>query len=142
MTDRAADPDGPDPICADDRYPRYKPGTYEVLCYAVKVYPDPRFKRWVCWLQCQFLGEKDKVSGFLNMGTGSAPAANRGSEYWRVWTMAKGEQPRRGRLPKKEFVGKIFRVRVDDTITRYDKRQHSEAAIYSTIKEFIERTGP
>ena len=96
MTDPAVDVDGPDPVCADDRYPRYEPGIYQVLCYAVKIYPDPRFKRWVCWLQCQFLGEKDKVSGFLNMGTGSVPAANRGSEYWRVWVMAKGEQPRRG----------------------------------------------
>ena len=76
------------------------------------------------------------------MAKGSEPVANRGSEYWRVWVMAKGEQPRRGRLPKKEFVGKIFRVRVGDTVTRYDKRQHSEAANYSTIKEFIECTGP
>jgi hypothetical protein len=142
MQDRAVELDGPDPLCADNPYPRYKPGKYDVLCVAVKTYFDPRFRRWVCWLQCQILGEKDKVSAFLNMGSGEAPTANRGSEYWRVWVMATGEQPRRGRLPKRALVGKVFSVLVDDTVKRYDKREHSEAAKYSTIKEFLARIGP
>jgi len=134
--------DGPDPVCSDNPYPRYKPGIYEVLCVSAKTYLDPRFRRWVCCLVCQILGEKDRILGFLNMGSESAPAANRGSEYWRVWVMATGSQPRRGRLPKKEFVGKVFSVLIDDTTTRYDKREHSEAAKYSTIKEFVARIGP
>ncbi len=133
---------GPDPICCDDAFPRYLPGDYDVRCSAVHVYRDPRFKRWVCRLDCHFVTEKAKVCGFLNMGTGENPSAGRGSEYWRVWVMAKGEQPRRGRLAKDVFVGKFFRVRIDDTVQRYDKREHSEAARYSTIKQFVACIGP
>lgn len=103
---------GPDPICADDAFPRYPPGDYDVRCAGVRIYRDPRFRRWVCRVDCHFLTERAEVCGFLNMGVGENPSAGRGSEYWRVWVMAKGEQPRRGRLPKTVFVGKFFRVRI------------------------------
>ena len=93
-------------------------------------------------MDCQFLTEKAEVCGFLNMGIDQSPKAGRGSEYWRVWVMAKGEQPQRGRLPKANLVGKIFRVRIEDTVLRYDQREHSEAARYSTIKKFLACIGP
>lgn len=142
MSSGAATADGPDPICRDDAFPRYAPGEYDVRCYAVRIYKDPRFKRWVCRLDCQFLTERADVCGFLNMGMGENPSAGRGSEYWRVWTMASGKQPRRGRLSKTVFVGKFFRVWIEDTVLRYDQREHSEAARYSTIKEFRACIGP
>jgi hypothetical protein len=69
-------------------------------------------------LDCQFLAERAEVCGFFNMGTGEQPSAGRGSEYWRVWAMAKGDQPRRGRLSKSVFKGRIFRVRIGDTELR------------------------
>ena len=137
-----ADCDGPDPLCPDDSFPRYAPGEYDVRCNSVRVYRDPRFHRWVCRLDCHFLTECAEICAFLNMGTGELPSAGRGSEYWRVWCMATGEQPERGRLPKRAFVGKFFRVRIDDTLLRHDKREHSEAARYSTIKEFLACIGP
>ncbi len=140
--DPAVDVDGPDPFCPDNSYPSYTPGIYDVRCFQVKVYLDPRFRRWVCRLDCHFLTEKANVCGFLNMADGPTPHAGRGSEYWRVWVMTTNQQPRRGRLPKKEFIGRIFRVRIDYTKTRSDKREHSEAAKYSTIKEFLACIGP
>lgn len=142
MTDPGNELEGPDPICPDNPYPVFTPGEYDVLCYGVSVYPDPRFKRWVCRLDCQFLTEKVKVCGFLNMGIGASPSAGRGSDYWRLWVMTTNQQPRRGRLPKKVFVGRFFRVRIDYTTKRLDKREHSEAAKYSTIKEFLACIGP
>jgi hypothetical protein len=142
MSSGAVSADGPDPICRDDVFPRYPPGEYDVRCFAVRIYRDPRFKRWVCRLDCHFLTEKGEVCGFLNLGAGDTPKAGRGSEYWHVWTMSKREQPRRGRLPKAVFVGKFFRVRIEDTVLRYDQREHSEAARYSTIKESLACIGP
>jgi hypothetical protein len=142
MPKEASSVDGPDPFCPDDSFPRYEPGEYDVCCSAVRIYRDPRFRRWVCRLDCHFLTESAEVCGFLNMGANENPSAGRGSEYWRVWVMAKGEQPRRGRLPKTMLVGKFFRVRIEDTVLRYDQRVHSEAARYSTIKKFLACIGP
>jgi len=142
MSKGAIDADGPDPICHDAPFPRYQPGEYDVCCYRVCIYLDPRFKRWVCRLDCHFLTERAEVCGFLNMGAGEVPSAGRGSEYWRVWVMANGEQPRRGRLPKSKFRGKVFRVRIADTTVRFDRREHADAARYSTIKEFLACIGP
>ena len=138
----AVDANGPDPICGDAPYPRYPSGEYDVRCYDVRIYRDPRFRRWVCRLDCHFLTERAEVCGFLNMGVGEQPSAGPGSEYWRVWVMAKGEQPKRGRLVKSIFRDRIFLVRIDDTVVRYDKREHNEAARYSTIKEFLKCIGP
>ena len=56
------------PICDDNPYPRYAPGTYDVLCCRAKLYRDPRFRCWKCRLDCQFLTEPDTVSGFLISG--------------------------------------------------------------------------
>jgi hypothetical protein len=142
MPNQTADASGPDPICEDAVYPRYPPGEYDVRCCRVHVYRDPRFKRWVCRLDCHFLTERAEVVGFLNMGNGESPTAGRGSEYWRVWVLASGEQPRRRRMPKRTFIGRVFRVRIEDTTLRYDQQEHSEAARYSTIKKFISCIGP
>jgi hypothetical protein len=141
-------PDGPtngglDPICEDSPYPRYAPGVYDVLCYRVKPYRDPRFRCWKCRLDCQFLTESDTVSGFLNLGTGDKPHAGRGSEYRRVWVMANDAQPRKRQvLSARTFVGKVFRVRIADTERRHDGREHIAPERYSTIKEFLARVGP
>jgi hypothetical protein len=140
--DPAVDVDGPDPICPDNPYPRFNPGVYEVRCFEAKIYLEPRYRRWVCRLMCHFLTERATVCGFLNMGDGPQPSAGRGSEYWRVWAMTTNQQPRRGRLPKKVFLGRIYRVKIGDTKHDSKQREHSDAAVYSTIKEFVACIGP
>jgi hypothetical protein len=143
MSGGAADVEGPDPICCADIYPRYPPGEYQVLCLTATTYQDPRFRCWKCRLECQFLTEREKVSGFLNLGDGQKPNAGRGSEYRRVWVMANGAQPRRRQvLSKRIFIGKVFRVLIDDTRRKHDGREHIPAERYSTIKEFLARIGP
>ena len=142
MSKGVGDANGFDPVCNDDSLPRYPQGEYDVCCFNARTYRDPRFKRWVCRLDCHFLTEKGEVCAFLNLGAGEAPTAGRGSEYWRVWVMASGERPKRGRLSKSVFKGKVFRVRIADTVARFDRREHAEAARYSTIKEFLSRVGP
>lgn len=143
MPSGAVNLDGPDPICGDDVYPRYLPGEYEVLCVGAEVYRDPRFRCWKCRLDCQFLTERSRISGFLNLGTGEKPNAGRGSEYRRVWIMANDAQPKKRQvLSRRTFVGKVFRVRIDDTARRHDGREHIPAERYSTIKGFLARVGP
>ena len=142
-----------DPICTDEAYPRYLPGEWEVICVKVETYPDPRFRArgkdgilratWKCRLDCFRVSDNAPISGFLNMGNEAKPQAGRGSRYWKTWVMASGTQPRkRQTMSRRVFVGKVFRVRVGDISKDYEGRAQPDGAVYSTIKDFLARTGP
>ena len=143
----------PDPICTDEAYPRYPEGEWEVICIKTAIYPDPRFRArakdlvvratWKCRLDCIRVSDQVPISGFFNMGNGQRPAAGRGSRYWKTWVMATGAQPRkRQTMSRREFVGKVFRVKIGDTSRDFEGREQPDGAVYSTIKEFLARTGP
>jgi hypothetical protein len=71
------------------------------------------------------------------------PYAGPRSEYRRAWIIATGEQPRRRQiLSARVFVGKIFEVRVDDVVRRFDGREHPKGGIYSIVREIVRRTYP
>lgn len=48
-------PIDPEPVCDHSPYPRYPPGNYQARCVAVRVYRDPRFKRWTCRLEFRLI---------------------------------------------------------------------------------------
>src|SRR5215469_2366539 len=125
--------DGPD-------YPRYPPGIYDVRCNHIH---GPEWlinrHRWSIRLECNFLTEEGSVSGFLNLGNDPDKVhAGRGSRYFKVWCMANGGLPRKGqRMDPKIFLGKFFRVRVEDaTDIRGNPLPESER--YSKIVEFLQ----
>jgi|GEM_PF-5179735 len=131
------------PICEDEPYPKYAPGLYDVRCTNIKQYLDKRFKRRVCLLECRELLTNNPVVAFLNMGNKEKPTVGRGSKYRRVWILATGRQPnKRERMDAREFIGKIFTVRIDVTKKQHDGLEHPEAAQYSTITDFIKRLYP
>lgn len=132
-----------DPVCDVEPYRRYTPGEYELRCVKATIYRDPRFKCWKCRLDYQFLTDRQAVSGFFHLGSGPQPNAGRGSEYRRAWVIANGAAPaKRQKLSRFVFVGKIFKVRIDDTRKRYDGRDHPQAEVYSTVKELLSRMWP
>jgi hypothetical protein len=123
------------------------------MCAAAVIYPDPRFRAkgsdgtvratWKCRLDCVRVLDQEPICGFLNLGNEQHPEPRLGSEYRRVWIMANGIAPRkRQRMSKRVFVGKVYRVIVGDTRKDAQGREHPQGAVYSTIKEFIARTGP
>jgi hypothetical protein len=133
----------PEPICDAEPYPRYAPGVYEVRCIRARVYKDPQFKCWKCLLEFQFLDCEAKVAGFFHMGKGEKPTAGRRSRYYAAWIEAYGEKPKKRQvMSSRVFEGKIFKVRIWDTTKRHDRGEHSEAAIYSTVKEVLKRMWP
>jgi hypothetical protein len=143
LVNPAADTRNLEPVCEDAPYPRYKPGEYEARCVSVKVYLDPRFKRWVARLKFELVPEGGPVFAFPNLGTGDKPRPTRGSEYRRAWIIANGEQPRRRQtMSPQVFLNKIFLVRIDDTTRRHDGRNHPEAEVYSTVKEILKKLWP
>lgn len=141
-------PDAPEidgPISDDAPYPRYEPGIYEACCIKSRIYRHPLFRAWKCDLQFVF-GENNQnvVFGFFHLGNGDKPHAGRQSQYRRAWIIANdGEQPKkRQTLSRRLFVGKIFRVRIADTVKRSNGSQMGAGEIYSTVKEIIEKIGP
>jgi hypothetical protein len=140
---RAAEVGGSDPVSETDPYPRIEAGTYEVRCYATKLYWSKAFRRWVCRLDCQLLYDDVAVCGFLNLGNEKRSKAGRKSLYWRVWVMANGAQPqKRQTLSRSVFVDKFFQVRIGEPKRRYDNTEPSEAEKYSTVQEWIACVGP
>jgi hypothetical protein len=128
----------PEPICDDDPYVRLPPGEYEAACVEVKVYRDPRFRRWVARLTFRIFPENDFVCAFLNLGSGENQKVGRDSEYRRAWIVANGSQPsKRQVMSARVFKNKVFRVRVDDVTRRSDGREHLAAEVYSVVKEIL-----
>jgi hypothetical protein len=131
------------PVCEEDPYPRYSPGTYEAQCVAGGIYRDPQFRAWKALLQFRLVPGGEPVCCFFHMGTKELPKAGRRSNYWRAWVIANAGPPRRRQvLSARVFKGKIFEVRVGDVTKRFDQSEHPEGAIYSTVKEIIRKTYP
>jgi hypothetical protein len=132
-----------EPVCDRDPYPRYEPGEYEVECVGASVGRDPQFGVWKAYLRFRLLSNGHPVWGFLNLGSKKEPHAGRRSEYWRAWVIAHGSQPRkRQTLTARVFKGKLVMVRIGDVTRRFDGRDHSSEAIYSTVKQILRRTYP
>jgi len=132
------------PVWDGAEYPRYLPGIYDVRCNHIQG-PEwlRNYRRWSIRLECNFLTEEGAVSGFLNLGDDpDRPHVRRGFIYFKVWSMANGGLPRRGqRMEPDAFLGKFFRVKVEDA-----KDIHGnplpEAERYSKIVEFLDCIGP
>jgi negative regulator of replication initiation len=89
------------------------------------------------------LDPEREVYCFLNLGTEAKPKAGRGSNYWRAWVIANGEQPRKRQvLSGRVFVGKIFQVLIGDVEKRMDGAEQSELEKYSVIQEIKARRWP
>lgn len=131
---------GPQPVCEKAEYPHYEPGEYDAECLAAVTYPDPRFRTWKCKLQFSIMPDCVPVYAFLNLGRGENPHAGPGSEYRRVWIIAARSKPKKRQvLSNRVFKGKLFRIRIGDVTGRFDGRRHPEAAVYSVVKEILER---
>jgi hypothetical protein len=114
-----------------------------VRCIRARIYRDPQFRCWKCLLEYQFLDDRGKVAGFFHMGNGETPVAGRRSRYYAAWVKANGETPKKRQVMcSRVFVGKILKVRIEDTIRQHDGGEHSESAIYSTVKEILKRVWP
>jgi hypothetical protein len=133
------------PISDDAAYPHYQPGVYEALCVQARIYRHPMFRAWKCDLKFLF-GEDSKnvVYGFFHLGEGEEAKVGRQSLYRRAWIMANdGELPKKRQvLSKSAFVGKVFKIRIGDTVKRSRRSQLGAGEVYSTVKEIVQKIGP
>lgn len=133
------------PVWLGAEYPRHPPGIYDVRCNLIQG-PDwlKNHHRWSIRLECNFLLEEGTVSGFLNLADDPKRcAARRQSDYFKLWCKVNGGLPRNGQaMHWNDFVGKFFRVRVEDAMKNSKGGTLAEAERYSKIVEFLECIGP
>lgn len=123
-------------------YPRIEPGRY-LVCGLKHQGPDwvRAFRRWSIRIEFTFAHEPGSASAFFNMGSDPlGPRIGRQSKYFKAWTLANGELPRKGQemTPDVFFDGQLFTVSIEDA--RYDGEGNakSDAEIYSRITAFHE----
>jgi hypothetical protein len=103
------------------------------------------FRRWSLRLECVVVEDGALLSAFFNLGgTPDAPSMpGRQSKYFRAWTMANGEAPRKGQpLDWNIFLDKFFTAEVADCSKDSKDREKSEGEIYSKITDFLRFEGP
>ena len=116
-------------------YPLIAPGRYLAYCAWAGRYHDRLYKRWVCLLQFDVLGEDQtravaRVPMFLSLGVRETPHASRRGKYFVEWAKANDGPPVRGdRLSPRVFVHRIACVEIGDTT--------KGPAPYSVVKEIL-----
>src|SRR5579871_1052931 len=92
----------PVPVCDRDEYQSVDPGRYSAVAVRVQG-PEwvQRYRRWSLIVEFELLGERDavRICAFFNLGSDpKGPKPGRQSRYFRAWTIANGELPRKGQL--------------------------------------------
>jgi hypothetical protein len=89
-------------------------------------------------IEFELLGDQDevRVCAFFNFGNDPIqPKPGRQSRYFRAWTIANGELPRKGQLmdPKVFLDGQQFEIEVDYSMNDSDDNPKDFAEVYSKV---------
>jgi hypothetical protein len=127
------------PIWDGVTYPRVSPGRYSAVAVRIQgpewIY---RYSRWSLLVEFELLGESESVliCAFFNMGTNrDKPRAGRHSRYFKAWTIANGDLPRRGQQmdPEVFLEGQVYELEVGDNSVDSEERQKTDAEVYSRV---------
>jgi len=136
------------PVWDGPNYAHVAPGRYAAIVTRIQG-PEWcfRYRRWSLLVEFELLGEKDsvRVCAFFNMGNDPAKThAGRQSRYFKAWTIANGELPRRGQIldPAVFMEGQIFQIDVDDSSTAPGEREKTDAEIYSRVTAVVSCVQP
>jgi hypothetical protein len=98
------------------------------------------FGRWSLLVEFELLDSGLPVCVFFNLGSDrSAFKIGRKGNYFKAWTLANGELPRKGQAmsPDVFFEGQVFAVEVRDRSRNAADEEKSDAEIYSAISEIV-----
>lgn len=99
-------------------------------------------QRWSLRVGCAGVHEPVSLSLFLNLaGDKNAPGTpGRQSKFYKHWTMANGEPPRKGRPMNWDvFLDRYFMAQVEKVTKNSKGVEKPEGEIYSHISHFIRR---
>jgi hypothetical protein len=140
MANHSAGPTGPTWEGVD--YGRVPPGRYSAI--AIRIQGPQwlrRYGRWSLIVEFQLLSEDDaRPCMFFNMGNDATKQkVGRQSRYFRAWTMANGELPKKGKKmnPQVFLDGQVFTIEVEDCGIDSERAQKADAEIYSRVSKII-----
>ena len=131
--------------CGPD-YPLLEPGTYVVRALKTQGPEWVRsFCRWSLRIEFALTAEPGLVSAFFNLGNDkSARRIGRQSRYFKAWTIANGELPRRGEAmsPSVFLNGQFFEVQVEKCDKDSEGNAKLEAEVYSRVTKILRAWTP
>jgi hypothetical protein len=91
-------------------------------------------------VEFELLDDGALVCAFFNFGNKrEAPEIMRRGNYFKAWTLANGELPRRGQemSPEVFFEGQIYTVEVKDSRTDAAETEKADAEVYSKVTAIL-----
>lgn len=99
------------------------------------------FARWSLLMEFQLLDDSAaKVCAFYNFGNNrNALKIGRRGNYFKAWTLANGELPRKGQemSPDVFMEGQVFTLEVKDSRRNSTEKDKADAEVYSVVTEII-----
>ena len=130
------------PVWRGAEYSRVPPGTYTAFATKTKG-PEwcHAFRRYSFMVEFELLGESEavRVCLFLNLGSDPKKPPGRMSNFYKAWTVANGDHPKRGqRMDFDVFVqGQEYVIEVGPVGHDSDQRTKSDDEVYSTVRRII-----
>jgi hypothetical protein len=127
------------PTALDDARPLVPPGEYMALCYRTKVVYHRAFKRRLILADFQIADGEFQGTHLQRFYT-AVELVERGSSYYKEWTVANGgvAPRRRDRMAPRKLAGKVFKVEVRTVEKGWDGRALPEALRYSKVAALTE----
>ena len=98
------------------------------------------FSRWSLLVEFELLDDGARVCAFYNFGSNrEGPVTMRRGNYFKAWTLANGELPRKGQLmsPDVFLEGQIFTVEVKDSRNDPADTEKADAEVYSKVTAIL-----
>src|SRR5271154_6258645 len=119
------------PIWRGAEYSRVAPGNYTAFASRIQG-PEwcPQFQRYSLLVEFEPMGEPDsvRVCLFLNMGSDPRKPPGRQSNFYKAWTIANGEMPRRGEEMRFDVFlrGQVYEIEVADVLRNSEQECKGE----------------
>ncbi len=127
-------------------YPVLSPGKYIVRGVKIQGPEWVRsYRRWSVRVEFGLISEPASVSAFFNLGDDqSGYKVGRQSRFYKAWTLANGEHPRRGEVMSPDIFleGKFFEVEVESCNRDAEGNPKPGAEVYSTVTRILSANWP
>jgi hypothetical protein len=130
----------PVPVWKGAEYMRVSEGRYRAVA---KRFQGPtlirQYSRWSLLVEFELLDDGSRVCAFYNLGTGRDPTPARQGRYFKAWTLANGELPRKGQpMVADVFLeGQIYTVEIRDNRKTAKESDKCDSEIYSVVEEIV-----
>jgi hypothetical protein len=131
----------PIPVWRGADYVRVPAGRYQAIAIRHQGPEWVRpFSRWSLLVEFELLDDGARVCAFFNFGNNrESPEIMRRGNYFKAWTVANGELPRKGQQmsPDVFLEGQVFTVEVKDSRHDSAEKEKSDAEVYSKVTAIL-----